>query len=158
MPGEDANRNRGDTWVIAQSVLFAAFVFSLALAGDDSWQRRRTAFVVGIIVACFGKALCLIAFVTLGRSLTIFPRPRKGGKLVRHGVYSVVRHPIYLGAALVLIGWSVAVRSWISAVLATTLIVLFAAKSTVEETHLMERFPEYGEYRRRTWRILPWVY
>lgn len=35
---------------------------------------------------------------------------------------------------------------------------LYVAKSVKEERLLVRRFPEYGEYRKRTWKFVPYLY
>jgi len=68
-----------------------------------------------------GLVVMVIGLVSLGRSFGIMPRARG---LKQNGLYRWVRHPIYLGALLALLGAALAAAS-ISALLAAA--VLFAA-------------------------------
>jgi protein-S-isoprenylcysteine O-methyltransferase Ste14 len=86
------------------------------------------------------------------------PRPRPDGRLVTTGIYSHVRHPIYAGMILAGIGWSAITRSLAAFAVALLLGALLDAKARREEAWLVERYPDYEEYRRRSKRFVPRVY
>lgn len=86
----------------------------------------------------------------MGRSLTPFPTPPAHGRLVRSGPFRYVRHPIYVGGVLVFGGLSLVFSAW-GLVLTGVLAVFWIAKARHEERLLLERFPDYAEYRRTTW-------
>ena len=94
----------------------------------------------------------------LGAGLTPMPRPREGAVLVEHGVYAVVRHPIYAGLVLGSLGWSAVTRSLLAAGVALLLGIYFDIKSRREEAWLAERYPGYDGYRSRTRRFVPFIY
>jgi len=69
-----------------------------------------------------------------------------------------VRHPVYGGAILVGLGWSLAAAP-LGLAPTALLAVLFDLKARREEAWLIERFPDYAVYRLRTrWRFVPWLY
>ena len=96
--------------------------------------------------------------IALGSNLSILPSPREGAQVVRHGVYRWVRHPIYSGVILLVVGWAVYRGDLFHVVLAVGISLFFAAKASREERYLQDRFPDYTGYRRRSWRFVPWVY
>jgi protein-S-isoprenylcysteine O-methyltransferase Ste14 len=121
-------------------------------------SMTRVLQVCGVVLALAGAALGAWAARTLGASLTPFPQPRADARLVTRGPFALVRHPIYLGGALFLVGCSL-VRSWVALALSAMLLVLWALKARVEERHLLERFPEYRDYCRSVrFRLLPFLY
>ena len=73
----------------------------------------------------------------------------KGREITRSGPYRFVRHPLYLGSAIMGAGFMLAARSWIAAGVAVAYLglTLLAAMRT-EEAALDARFPgEYAAYR-----------
>lgn len=73
------------------------------------------------------------------------------GKVQDHGVYSVVRHPAYLGILLVALGGVVARLSIYSIIIFLILVIGFTCHiRLVEERELVKRFgPSFLEYRRQ---------
>jgi protein-S-isoprenylcysteine O-methyltransferase Ste14 len=141
--------------VAAQAVLTAAVALSALVGLGES----TTSYVVGGLLIAAGVALLLDSARRLGRSLTPFPAPVPGGELRTEGVYALVRHPMYLGGILVALGWAVLFLSVVGGVLTAALALFFALKSRHEEERLVDAYPGYADYRRRTRRrILPFLY
>ncbi len=74
------------------------------------------------------------------------------------GAYRLVRHPIYGGLILGATGWSLLTASPMALLGALVLAVFFDLKSRREETWLAAAFENYGTYRARTRRLLPYLY
>jgi protein-S-isoprenylcysteine O-methyltransferase Ste14 len=121
-------------------------LFALVVA---SWFVGTGVTRLGYVIAALGLALAVWAGVTMGQSLSPFPKPRRRAELVDHGPFRVLRHPIYVGGALFFAGLSLVFSAW-GLALTAVLAVFWLAKARLEERHLLERFPEYAEYRRRT--------
>ncbi len=148
----------GRRFVGLQVALFVVVGFApwLPLAADPAAPPQ--ARWVGQALMLAGVLLALVAGLRLGRNLTPFPRPRPGGELVTAGVYAFARHPIYGGALLLAIGWSVA-QSSVATLAATALLwLLFEAKSRYEERALADTYPAYPAYAAATRRFVPFVY
>ena len=135
------SRPRGDRWVIAQFLLFAAV--------GASWFLGDGVTRLGWFIAAIGVALAGWAGIAMGHSLSPFPRPPHDAELVDHGPFRFLRHPIYVGATLFFLGLSL-VFSVFGVALTAVLAAFWVAKARLEERHLSERFPQYAEYRRRT--------
>lgn len=133
---------RGEGWVAAQLVLFALIVVS--------WFFGNGVTYAGFVLAALGAALVAWSARQLGPALTPFPKPTPDGVLVRTGPFRVVRHPIYVGGVLFFVGLSL-VFSVYGLALTAILAVFWIAKARLEERLLSERFPQYADYRRRTW-------
>jgi protein-S-isoprenylcysteine O-methyltransferase Ste14 len=117
-----------------------------------------TLTVVGIVIGTVGLLLLIAAMVSMGRNLSPFPRPVARGNLVEHGIYRLVRHPIYGAVLLVALGWSLA-ESPLGLIPTAVLAFVFDLKARLEEGWLLERYPSYGEYRTRTRsRFVPGLY
>jgi protein-S-isoprenylcysteine O-methyltransferase Ste14 len=70
------------------------------------------------------------------------------GRLVDSSIYGVLRHPIYAAALYVVIGLALLSGNWIALVFAALMpIGLTGWVRLVEEKDLIERFPDYSNYR-----------
>jgi protein-S-isoprenylcysteine O-methyltransferase Ste14 len=145
---------RGEGWVIAQGVLFLAYLFAPAFVSWP-WPLRLAAAVVGLPVLVVGAVFLGYGLAGLGPALSPFPKPKADGKLVTDGIYGCVRHPIYGGLVMVAIGFALITGSIGRIVLAGALLGFFAAKSDVEERWLRQRYPDYADYQKRVRRMLP---
>jgi protein-S-isoprenylcysteine O-methyltransferase Ste14 len=118
----------------------------------------RVTSVVAIVLGLAGSGFGIAGVVVLGRNRTIYPEPRPGSRLVRHGIYQHVRHPLYASVMLLAFAWGVAWTSPLALGGAGLLTLFLVLKSRDEEARLILRFPEYEDYRQHTARFLPWIY
>jgi protein-S-isoprenylcysteine O-methyltransferase Ste14 len=149
---------RGEGWVALQLVLLGG-IAGCGFVGIY-WPHPIEGFfvVLGLIVIVAGVAVFALAVLSLGRSLTPFPRPRDGGELREGGPFRHVRHPIYGGVILLALGWSIA-EAPLGLVPTALLAAFFDLKARREEVWLGERYPEYAGYLARTpRRFVPWLY
>ena len=82
---------------------------------------------------------------------------RQGHELVTTGPYRYVRHPIYAGILLAMLGSALAIGLWWLAVFFLSAIhFVYAAKK--EESLMLEQFPDtYPAYKNRTKMLVPFV-
>jgi protein-S-isoprenylcysteine O-methyltransferase Ste14 len=134
---EERNRRIGWALVIGQVLLLVLFVVlpkrRSLLAPPDLLD------VLGIILMIAGLAVLLIALLSLGSALTPTPVPQEGAALRTGGIYSVVRHPVYVGILLAALGFTLAVGSLWQVLLLIALAVFFYAKAFWEDRLLAER-------------------
>lgn len=152
---------RGEGWVIGQLALLALLVVvslpqvpTLWPASGIGWAR----LAAGLVAIAGGGWLAVRAFTDLGPSLTPMPRPRADGRLVESGIYARLRHPIYAGLMLAGIGWSVLTASLPAFGVALLLAAFLDAKARREEAWLLDHYPGYADYRRRSKRFVPGFY
>lgn len=142
--------------VVLQMLLCTAIVFS-AVWGD----RGHGLFAVGWLLIGCGAAIAVWAWWRIGwLRLRVMPGPARptaagGDGLITSGAYAHVRHPMYTGVLIAMFGcWSIAPAWWnLAAWLA--LVGVLIAKSRIEERLLLELYPAYARYRRRTGRFVP---
>ena len=144
---------RGEGWAVGQLGLAVA-IFLAGIAGPG-WPAGAASLRIVAGIGIAGWVLVAAASVSLGSSITPFPRPSDRSMLRVGGPYRLVRHPFYGGSLLVAVGWSL-ISSPLALVATALLAVLFELKSRYEESMLVVRFPEYEAYRRRVrWRFVP---
>jgi protein-S-isoprenylcysteine O-methyltransferase Ste14 len=141
---------------LAQGALLSAIAFLAARSrGRD---RNPIAVSAGAALLGVGAGIFLAGAAALGRNLTPFPKPVDGSVLVRQGVFSVMRHPIYTGLMMMSVGWALVWQSAPALVIALGTMPFLDAKTRREEQWLRERFPDYGDYQRRVKRFVPGLY
>ena len=86
-------------------LVFLQFALIIVLAiFPDSLDVDPTLEYVGIAMIAIGVVTLFAGFRGLGKSLTANPVPNEDGVLVTKGIYSIVRHPIYLGLMIITLG------------------------------------------------------
>jgi len=82
--------------------------------------------------------------------------PPSDSTLVTTGPFAYVRNPLYLGAAIALVGWTLFLRSTILVVVTPLMLVHFALVARWEARELSSRLgPRYEAYRRATPSFIP---
>lgn len=150
---------RGGGWVGLQVVFFCAAVATGVLGAPRPAAARPWLAALGGAAVLAGSGLLLSGSVGLGRQLTPFPKPISDGALKRNGVYGMVRHPIYGGVLVMILGWSLLSSPLVLLPLGLAAAFL-DAKSRREEAWLMELHPEdYAAYQSQVpRRFLPWLW
>jgi protein-S-isoprenylcysteine O-methyltransferase Ste14 len=163
--GNISSGRREDTknrWILLP-FLVLGFVLAWLPAYTD---RRDIGTIDGDLVRYIGLALFVIGIIlrlapvfVLGRRFSGLVAIQEGHELVTGGLYRVIRHPSYLGLLLALFGWALVFRSSIGFLVSLLLIPPLVARMNSEEALLESEFGEqYSAYRRRTWRLVPFVY
>ncbi len=147
---------RGGWWVVGQFLLLLA-IAGLDLAGHAA-VKPLPIFIGGLVLIMAATVCCLAGLLALGRNLTPFPKPTARTELVQHGIYRLMRHPLYTSVFCAAVGSSLIFHSWPAVVASAVLGVFFDAKARHEEHWLRQQFPDYGNYELRVRRFIPWVY
>jgi len=154
--------DRSNRWVV-----LAFSVIGLLLAFVPAYTDRLNFWTidtdttrwVGIALYLFGGAIRLWPVFVLGHRFSGLVAIQRDHTLVTTGIYSVIRHPSYLGLLLNSLGWVLAFRSGVGVLLVVTLIPLLISRIRAEEALLLAQFgDEYQAYRQRTSRLLPGLY
>jgi protein-S-isoprenylcysteine O-methyltransferase Ste14 len=112
---------------------------------------------VGVLLFLSGLGLAVWARIYLGRNWGMPMTQKDEPELVTSGPYRLVRHPIYSGILLALVGTSLATNIyWLIAAAAMGAYFVHSAK--VEEGIMAASFPSaYLSYRTRTKMLIPFV-
>jgi protein-S-isoprenylcysteine O-methyltransferase Ste14 len=149
---------RGEGWFLIQIALFGAIALAGSLGPAWAGVARSVGLAAGAGLIVCGALFAFRGVLDLRANLTPFPRPLPDARLVETGSYRLARHPIYGGLILGAFGWGLATASPVALGLAGVLAVFFDLKSRREEVWLADQFDGYAAYRRRTRRLLPWIY
>lgn len=113
----------------------------------------------GFAITVAGVAVAIWARFYIGSNWSGTVTVKQDHELVRNGPYSLVRHPIYSGLSLALLGTALAVGE-VRCLLAFVLVVFeFKRKSLLEERFMIEQFgAQYVQYRREVKALVPFVW
>jgi protein-S-isoprenylcysteine O-methyltransferase Ste14 len=114
--------------------------------------------VSGAVLLAAGLGFSVWARRHLGRNWSASVVVKEGHTLVRTGPYRYVRHPIYTGILLAILGMVLTIGEWRGPLAMLCVLLSFAVKSRQEEARMRETFPEYREYQRKTKALVPFVY
>jgi len=129
--------------LVAYLVYLAFFVFGLATAPRDALSL--TALSLSSVCA----VLWFVARWQLGDAFSVGAKARR---LVTTGLYSKIRHPIYLFGTLAFLFVVLALLGWYGLVVWAIVTAIQVRRSLREERLLLETFgQEYVTYRDQTW-------
>ena len=113
---------------------------------------------IGLALYSLGLLTAIASRVALADNWSDIEDARMLGnqKVVSRGLYRYVRHPIYVGDLLLLLGFELSLNSWL--VLGVVLLIpVVLMKAIQEERTLMNSLPGYALYCARTKRFIPFV-
>jgi protein-S-isoprenylcysteine O-methyltransferase Ste14 len=114
-----------------------------------------------------GAVLIPLAFLAVLRTFreNSFAAPvvriqtERGHRLIDTGPYAIVRHPMYAGAFLYLLGTPLVLGSWLGLAALPAIMGLLIGRIFIEEAALRKGLPGYAEYSRRVrYRLVPGVW
>lgn len=159
--GGPTHERRGHQRII-QSLNSALFVFLLIASGLDHRFHWSSNTVLGTIL---GDGLIAAGFLVVflafrqnsyaGATIRVEPSQR----LCATGPYAHVRHPMYSGALLLIIGLPLALGSWLALLLLPFLVVGVVLRLGDEERFLAKELPGYRDYCARVrHRLVPGLF
>ncbi|MGL4811350.1 MAG: protein-S-isoprenylcysteine O-methyltransferase [Beijerinckiaceae bacterium] len=111
----------------------------------------------GVIVAGIAVLMFHLTHEALGRNWSVSLQTRENHKLITHGIYARIRHPMYTAFWLWAVAQALLLPNWIAGL--SGLIgfgTLYALRVGPEERLMLDRFgAEYQAYMQRTGRLWP---
>ena len=145
-------------WV--RLVVIAVVLVLIRLRPFHSGGVTGSPWLLGLGLALFvaGLALAVWARVHIAGNWGMPMSQKADPELVTTGPYRSIRHPIYTGIILAMIGTAIALSPyWLVPVV--VLGGYFVYSATREERYLVERFPDtYPSYQRSTKMLIPFIF
>jgi protein-S-isoprenylcysteine O-methyltransferase Ste14 len=144
----------------ANLAVMVGFTVAMALPGFSIGRAWKIFFDVGIAIWLSGSLFRFYSMRILGRFFTYDVAVSTGQHVVERGPYRWLRHPSYLGSLAAEIGFGMTMTNWVAMLLPALCIgAAYAYRIPLEEKALLQGLGSpYGEYMRRTWRLIPYVY
>ena len=160
-PG-NTSKDRGSVFVVV-SVQIVSICLGIQAAyrfPDCLFPAVQVVRICGLCIYALGFFLRFYSIFYLGRFFTTNVTIAADHHLIDSGPYRLIRHPSYTGILMLYLGICLCTGNWV-----TTLIIvvpIFCAllfRMKVEEAALREALGEpYGNYMKRTKRLIPLVY
>lgn len=142
-----------------KEVAIDPFAWMVAIAGSFvPFLLRPSEFTLwpgGEYILIFGVILQIVGLLSLNRSFGIVAAKRK---IMKQGMYAIIRHPMYSSYIFLFLGYLLFNTSWMNAfIVLASFIFLFLRIS--EEEKLLSKDEEYQAYKKEVkWRLIPFVY
>jgi protein-S-isoprenylcysteine O-methyltransferase Ste14 len=162
-PG-DGNQKGWDKYVVYGLVI--AFVSWIIIMPLDA-KRYVWSMPFPLAIKILGGIELLISFFLFFRSFTdntflsalVRIQSERKQQVVTTGVYGFVRHPMYLGGALLFLGTPMLLGSLFGIIIGVLVLFLLAGRIIGEEKMLMNELEGYDDYKKKVkYRLIPFVW
>jgi protein-S-isoprenylcysteine O-methyltransferase Ste14 len=115
--------------------------------------------LVGLVLTFLGVAFSIWARLQLGGNWSGTVTVKQDHTLIRRGPYALVRHAIYSGFLLAILGVALIVGEYRGLLGLAVLFLAFLLKSSIEERFMLEQFDgDYRAYREQVRALIPFVF
>lgn len=136
--------------IFLQFVCFAYFIFNENLLVNNT---LITIQIIGFILSIWA------IFVMRIGNFNVQPEVKINAVFITSGPYKLIRNPMYTGLLLFFSANIIANFSFFSLAVFMILISVFLTKISMEEGFLSHKFGlQYEKYKKRTYRLLPFIY
>jgi protein-S-isoprenylcysteine O-methyltransferase Ste14 len=146
-------------FMVAMLGLWTGWLILMGLdAGRYHWSEVPLACQgAGFVLLCLGSYLVWLTFRANSYAAPVIKiQKERGHSVVTTGPYAYVRHPLYAGALLILLGVPPLLGSWWGLLGAAALIMLIGLRTVLEERTLSAELDGYTDYAARVrYRLVP---
>ena len=147
---------------IIQAVASIFFILPFITASIDhrlGWSKVPTwAVFLGDVLVALGLYIVFLVFrENTFTSVTVEVQAEQ--KVISTGPYAVIRHPMYSGAFIMLMGIPLALGSWPALIFVFLLFAAIVWRLLEEEKFLAKNLPGYANYREKVrYRLIPFIW
>lgn len=157
-PPSDRDRS---TRLISIPLMAGHYVVAGLDAGRLGWTHVPFP-IQGAGLALIATGMALIGWTLLSNpyaSSAVRIQTERAHHVITTGPYAIVRHPMYLGVLIFVLGSGPALGSWLAEVLLLPLLPVFARRTLIEDRMLHAELRGYPEYAARVrWRVVPGLF
>jgi protein-S-isoprenylcysteine O-methyltransferase Ste14 len=160
-----ARSRKGPREVVLLTLAWIAFFLPLIWIATPvfdfaDYPLHPVPLVTGALCLTLGLWLFHRSHLDLGTNWSITLEVREKHRLITHGVYRSVRHPMYLSLFIYSAGQTMVVPNWlVGPCYFVAMALLFAFRVGPEERMMLEEFgKDYEAYKATTKRLVPGVW
>ncbi|MPW26957.1 hypothetical protein GC105_14320 [Alkalibaculum sp. M08DMB] len=161
--GTEEHVKKSKRSIVATGTMFLFFFvyFGVIKSGLGQYhfldeQIERVSSILGTIMIILGVITNILGRLKLKANWANHIKIYDSHKLIRTGIYRIVRHPLYASLMLMLFGGVLVYKNYLSFFLTNFVFLPFMDyRVNQEESMLLKEFPEYEEYKRDTGKFFP---
>jgi len=147
---------------IIQIIFLLFFLSSFIISGLDRRYGWSNISLCGILsanlISLFGYLVVFFVFKQNSYASRIV-EVNKGQTVISNGLYSIVRHPMYVGIIIMWLPIPIALGSFLGLIPMATIPFAIVLRILNEESVLIKELPGYKEYCRKTkYRLIPFIW
>ncbi len=136
--------------------VIGAALAAILIFGFQETSKSNIRETIGFVLTVAGIALAIWARILLGTNWSGMVTLKEGHELIRKGPYAFVRHPIYSGLLLALLGTAIYMGRWEGFLGFAIAFATWFFKSRIEEKFMVDYFGDrYRGYRREVKALIP---
>jgi protein-S-isoprenylcysteine O-methyltransferase Ste14 len=159
---------RKESWATRLLTMVLTLPVVVLFAAPGSWLPWLSAhflpdtmpvYALGLLIVIAGLAFAVWARLYLGRNWSGTVTVKDDHTLICSGPYAIVRHPIYTGLLVAILGTAIVFGEWRGLVAFCFLAAAYLLKLRREERFMAESFPDaYRRYRAQVPALVPFLY
>src|SRR5262245_22168104 len=158
--GPTAEKEKSQKLIMVFALLgFIALLVVPALDHRSGWsQVPPYVSVAGDVLVALGFLVTFFVFKVNSYGASTI-QIAEGQKVISTGPYALVRHPMYAGALVMLVGVPLALGSWWDLTLLALMLPVLIWRLLEEEKFLAKNLPGYTDYQKKVhYRLIPYVW
>ncbi|MDX8350416.1 protein-S-isoprenylcysteine O-methyltransferase [Cognatiyoonia sp. IB215446] len=154
----DAKRERPLAGVVGVGMIFLPLLtLATPLLDFAAYTAVPGQLAIGAVVAVIGVYLFWRSHADLGPMWSAHLEVREGHRLITHGIYSRIRHPMYSAIFLITLGQTLILTNWIAGPIGlVAFTALYLIRIGPEERMMADQFgAAWANYAAKTPRLVP---
>ena len=157
---------RESLWIRVLHILITSIAFFLLLSRDLRFAPLSDHFIsanayvrgAGVVITWIGLGIAIWARIHIGKNWSGLVTLKEEHQLVCTGPYGWVRHPIYTGLLLAVLGTALVLGEWRGILALVLLVIAHILKARREEALMIGHFgAAYEDYKRKTGFLVPGI-
>lgn len=150
--------------ILVAAILLASFI-AIPVASLDAGRMGWSSVPSWVVLIAYVLLVGGIAVTAWAQAVNPFFEPgvriqtERAQRVITSGPYRLVRHPGYIAAIAIFIGFPLALASWWGLLPAALAIALLVVRTGLEDRLLQGELPGYADYARQTrYRLVPGIW